>query len=211
MLICLKHPQPLTHPYHYFYSMKLTRYARLCVLFFASAIALSACHSKKTVLKGEPGEIVKPQADIADKYSQMMLVDKSAIQNGRLYSFIDQWMGVPYKFGGQDKDGVDCSGLTQLLEQEVYGIQIPRMTSQQVTVIKRKYEEELKEGDLVFFDFDNKQFSHVGVYLQNGYVVHASSTKGVMVVRLKSPSMYKYFSRAGSIIPVPQVTSQLNN
>lgn len=191
--------------------MNLTSYARLSVLFFAAAMVLSACHSKKTVLKGKPGEIVQPQADIADKYSQLMLVNKSAIQNGRLYSFIDQWMGTPYKFGGQDKDGVDCSGLTQLLEQEVYGIQIPRMTSQQVNVIKRKYEEELKEGDLVFFDFDGKPFSHVGVYLQNGYVVHASSTKGVMIVKLHSPSMYKYFSRAGSIIDMAAVSSQLNN
>ena len=189
--------------------MNLSRYAKVYVLFFAVAIVVSSCHSKKTVLKGEPGEIVKPQADISDKYSQLMLVSKSDIKNGRLYSFIDQWMGTPYKFGGQDKGGVDCSGLVQLLEQEVYGIQIPRMTSQQVTVIKRKYEEELKEGDLVFFDFDGKPFSHVGVYLQNGYVVHASSTKGVIVVKLHSPSIYKYFSRAGSIIAQPLVSSQV--
>ena len=189
--------------------MNLTHYSKLYVLFFDAAIVLASCHSKKTVLKVEPGEIVKPQADIADKYSQMMLVSKSDIKNGRLYSFIDQWMGTPYKFGGQDKDGVDCSGLAQLLEQEVYGVQIPRMTSQQITVIKRKYEEELKEGDLVFFDFDGKPFSHVGVYLQNGYVVHASTSKGVMLVKLKSPSMYKYFSRAGSIITPPIVSSQV--
>lgn len=128
-----------------------------------------------------------------------MQVDKDSILNGRLYAFIDQWMGVPYKFGGQDKDGVDCSGLAQLLEQEVYNINIPRVTSQQVTTIKRKYEDELREGDLVFFDFDGKQFSHVGIYLQNGYVVHASSTKGVMIVRLHDPSLYKYFSRGGSV------------
>ncbi len=128
-----------------------------------------------------------------------MNVDKGNIQNGRLYAFIDQWMGVPYKFGGQDKDGVDCSGLAQLLEQEVYNVNIPRVTSQQVNAIKRKYEEELQEGDLVFFDFDGKKFSHVGVYLQNGYVVHASSKRGVIVVRLKDPSLYKYFSRAGSV------------
>ena len=189
--------------------MKLNSYAQLCLLFFAAAMVLSSCHSKKLVLKGEPGEIVKPQADIADKYSQLMAVEKSAIQNGRLYSFIEQWMGTPYKFGGLDKDGIDCSGFTLLLEQQVYGINIPRMTSQQVNVIKRKYEDELKEGDLVFFDFDGKPFSHVGVYLQNGYVVHASSTKGVMIVRLHSPSMYKYFSRAGSIIDTPLVSSQL--
>jgi cell wall-associated NlpC family hydrolase len=74
------------------------------------------------------------------------------------------------------------------------------MTSKQITVIKRKYEEDLKEGDLVFFDFDGKQFSHVGVYLQNGYVVHASSRRGVIIVRLRDPSLYKYFSRAGSIM-----------
>lgn len=128
-----------------------------------------------------------------------MKVDKDSIRNGRLYAFIDQWLGVPYKFGGQDKNGVDCSGLAQLLEQEVYNISIPRVTSQQVTTIKRKYEDELQEGDLVFFDFDGKQFSHVGIYLQNGYVVHASSSKGVMIVRLHDPSLYKYFSRGGSV------------
>ena len=177
------------------------------LLLLAATITLSSCHSKKAVLKGTPGEVVKPQGFIADKYAEIMNVDKSNIQNGRLYAFIDQWMGTPYKFGGQDKDGVDCSGLAQLLEQEVYNINIPRMTSQQVTTIKRKYEEDLQEGDLVFFDFDGKKFSHVGVYLQNGYVVHASTRRGVMIVRLKDPSMYKYFSRAGSVNGV--VSSQV--
>jgi len=150
-------------------------------------------------MRGEPGELVKPQTDIAGKYSEIMGVDKSAIQNGRLYEFIDQWIGTPYKFGGLDKDGVDCSGLAFLLEQQVYGITIPRMTSKQINVIKREYEEDLREGDLVFFDFDGKKFSHVGVYLQNGYIVHASSTKGVIIVPLHG-AIYKYFSRAGAIV-----------
>ena len=150
-------------------------------------------------MRGEPGEIVKPQTDIAEKYSEMMGVDKSAIQNGRLYAFVDQWIGTPYKFGGLDKDGIDCSGLAFLLEQEVYGITIPRMTSKQINIIKREYEEDLREGDLVFFDFDGKKFSHVGVYLQNGYIVHASSTKGVIIVPLHG-AIYKYFSRAGAIV-----------
>ena len=150
-------------------------------------------------MRGEPGEIVAPQPSIAEKYSSIMGVDVEAIQNGRLYAFVDQWMGTPYKFGGLDHDGIDCSGLAVLLEQQVYGINIPRTTSQQIHIIKRKYEEDLQEGDLVFFDFDGKKFSHVGVYLQNGYVVHASSSRGVMIVRLHDPSMYKHFSRAGSI------------
>jgi probable lipoprotein NlpC len=180
---------------------------RLFLLLLSAATILSACHSKKAVLKGSPGEVVKPQGFIAEKYAVIMNVDKNNIQNGRLYAFIDLWMGVPYKFGGQDKDGVDCSGLVQLLEQEVYNVNIPRMTSQQINAIKRKYEDELQEGDLVFFDFDGKKFSHVGVYLQNGYVVHASSKRGVIVVRLKDPSLYKYFSRAGSVVVT--VSSQI--
>jgi cell wall-associated NlpC family hydrolase len=209
--------------------MNINNYSKSILLFFVVMVILSSCHSRKAlmkgddvaktsqasgkkedVLKGQPGEIVKPQGSIADKYAELMAVDKRDIQNGRLYAFIDQWMGVPYKFGGLDKEGVDCSGLSVLLEQEVYGITIPRTTGQQVTVIKRKYEEELKEGDLVFFDFDGKQFSHVGVYLQNGYVVHASSTKGVMIVNLHSPSIYKYFSRGGAInFPVVATESGL--
>ncbi|CAN5332440.1 NlpC/P60 family protein [soil metagenome] len=172
-------------------------------LFFSllfSVVVLSACHTKKAVLKGHPGELVDADPDIATKYSAILGIDKSEIQNGRLYAFVDQWIGTPYKYGGVDKDGVDCSALAQLLEQQVYGINIPRTTGQQIGIIKRKYEEELREGDLVFFDFDGKKFSHVGVYLQNGCVVHASSSRGVIIVKLHDPSMYSHFSRCGSII-----------
>lgn len=178
--------------------MKLTSGLRYFFPLLVVFAILSSCHSKRAIMRGEPGEVVVPQPSIAEKYSAMMGVDAGAIQNGRLYAFIDQWMGTPYRFGGLDKDGIDCSGLAYLLEQQVYGINIPRMTSQQINVIKRKYEEELQEGDLVFFDFDGKKFSHVGVYLQNGYVVHASSTKGVIIVPLHG-AIYKYFSRGGSI------------
>jgi lipoprotein Spr/probable lipoprotein NlpC len=168
------------------------------LLFFA-VIIFSSCHSKRAVMKGEPGEVVAPQPSIAEKYSQILGVDPDHIQNGRLYAFVDNWMGTPYRFGGLDHDGVDCSGLAVLLEQEVYGISIPRTTAQQVNIIKRKYEEELQEGDLVFFDYDGQKFSHVGIYLQNGYYVHASSTKGVIIVKLHDPYTYKYFSRCGSV------------
>src|SRR6202012_1425014 len=187
--------------------MNVKRHLRIILPGFVLLAILSSCHSRRAVMKGEPGEVIKPQASIADKYAEMMGVDKSAIQNGRLYAFIDQWMGTPYKFGGLDKDGVDCSGLTVLLEQQVFGINIPRTTSQQINVIKRKYEEELVEGDLVFFDYDGKKFSHVGVYLQNGYYVHASSSKGVIIVKLHDPYTYKYFSRCGSVSAARDTTA----
>ena len=170
------------------------------ILIITAAAVITSCHSRRVVLRGEPGEVVQPQPDIAERYAEVMQVNKSDIRNGRLYAFIDQWIGTPYLFGGQDTNGIDCSGLAQLLEQQVYGINIPRTTSQQVTFIKRKYEEELAEGDLVFFDYDGRKFSHVGIYLQNGYYVHASSTHGVMILKLHDQYTYKYFSRCGSVV-----------
>jgi hypothetical protein len=163
-------------------------------------IALSSCHTRRAAMRGEAGELVKPQQSVAEKYAAILGVEESDIQNGRLYEFVDDWMGTPYRFGGQDKTGIDCSGLAQLLEQQVYNINIPRSTSQQIDVIKRKYEDELAEGDLLFFDYGGKKFSHVGVYLQNGYYVHASSSRGVIITKLHDPFTYKYFSRCGSVI-----------
>jgi probable lipoprotein NlpC len=62
--------------------MKLNRYVLL--LSFA-VVMLSACHSKKAIMKGEVGELVAPQPSIAEKYSAVMGVNKKDIQNGRLF------------------------------------------------------------------------------------------------------------------------------
>jgi probable lipoprotein NlpC len=184
--------------------MFLTHYTRLA-LTVAAALVLSSCHSKKLVVKNYserqgPYVMVKPDKSLAEKYAAYMGLNRNDIQNGRLYSFIEEWYGTPYKFGGMGKDGVDCSALVFLLQLQVYNQPLPRTCALQVNTIKRKYEEELQEGDLVFFDFDGKQFSHVGVYLQNGYFVHASTRKGVIIARLHDNGIYKYFSRGGTVV-----------
>lgn len=162
------------------------------------ALSFTSCKSKKNLSTAKTN-FEKPSNKIASKYADVMDVSKKQIKNGELYSFIDDWEGTKYQFGGLTKRGIDCSGLTYLIYKEIYGKEIPRMTSKQVEIIKRKYENQLKEGDLVFFDFDGKKFSHVGVYLQNGYYVHASTKRGVMLEKLQNPYTYKYFSRGGSV------------
>jgi lipoprotein Spr/probable lipoprotein NlpC len=169
-----------------------------------AVVILASCHTKKKYLQTNNNissntTVDKPQLSLVEKYAEIMRVNKMDIKNSALYAFIDEWLGTPYKFGGQDKNGIDCSGFAQLLEKQAFGISIPRSTSDQVNVIKRKYEEELVEGDLVFFDYDGRKFGHVGVYLQNGYVVHASTSKGVIIVQLHDPYMYQHFTRAGSV------------
>ena len=166
---------------------------KILLFYFLSTFLFVACSSRKNLSSS------KNNTAVVQKYARMMDVPKKKIKNPELYQFIDEWIGTKYQYGGLSKNGIDCSGFTYLLYKEVYDKTIPRNTSEQVDIIKRKYEGQLKEGDLVFFNYDKKKFSHVGVFLQNGYYVHASTRKGVMVQKLKDPYTYKYFSRGGSV------------
>lgn len=170
------------------------------LLIIVMSLLNASCKSKKIatdVSKARP--VLK--GDLKERYAALLDVKEKDLDNEKLYRFIDSWLGVPHRQGGMDKNGVDCSGFTTLLENEIYERSLPRTASLMAGEVKRKFEEELKEGDLVFFDFEGQKFSHVGVYLQNNKFVHASSSKGVIISNLKDPWYYKYFSRAGSVRP----------
>lgn len=98
----------------------------------------------------------------------------------RLRSIAEPWMGVPYRFGGESRDGVDCSGLTQALYQEAFDIELPRTTGTQVNRGSPVERSQMRAGDLVFFRTADQQ-KHVGIYLDDREFVHASSSEGVTV------------------------------
>jgi cell wall-associated NlpC family hydrolase len=166
-----------------------------------SALIFTSCKSRKILTDASDSKNKPVSGNLMEKYSTVLGVSKKQLKNERLYRFIDSWMGVPHRSGGMSKSGVDCSGFTTLLVKEVYNRPVPRIARQMAEQVKRKFEDELSEGDLVFFDFDGQKFSHVGVYLQNNKFVHASSSRGVIISDLKDPWYYKYFSRGGSVRP----------
>jgi cell wall-associated NlpC family hydrolase len=162
-------------------------------------IGYTSCKSKKILTDASKAKPAVVSGSVTERYAALLNVKEKELDNEKLYRFIDSWMGVPHKTGGMDKKGVDCSGFTTLLEKEIYDKTLPRTAKSMAESVKRKYEEELKEGDLIFFDFDGQKFSHVGVYLHNNKFVHASTSKGVIISDMKDPWYYKYFSRAGSV------------
>ncbi|MBC8054663.1 MAG: C40 family peptidase [Sphingobacteriaceae bacterium] len=168
-------------------------------LFFLAALLLSSCKSTKVLTDVAAARNKEFKGSVKERYSALLNVSEKEIRNEKLYRFIDEWMGVPNVSGGLDKKGVDCSGFTGLLQKEIYQRQVLRTARQMAENVKRKFEEELKEGDLVFFDFNGQKFSHVGVYLQNNRFVHVSTSKGVIVSNLKDAWYYKYFSRCGAV------------
>lgn len=159
----------------------------------------TSCKSKKIITDASNAKFLS-SGSIKERYASLLNVKEKDLDNEKLYRFIDTWIGVPYRNRGMDKKGVDCSGFTSLLTKDIYNKQLPRTARSMAEDVKRKFEKDLKEGDLVF-DFDGQKFSHVGVYLQNNKFVHASTSKGVIISDLKDQWYYKYFSRAGSVKP----------
>ncbi len=178
--------------------MRLNRFPAILILAIFLLLLYSSCKSKKILTDASKS---KPAyaGNLKERYAALLNVNEKDLDNEKLYRFIDSWIGVPHRSGGMDKKGVDCSGFTSILEQEIYNRPVPRTARLMAESVKRKYEKELQEGDLVFFDFDGQKFSHVGVYLHNNKFVHASTSKGVIISDLKDPWYYKYFSRAGSV------------
>lgn len=114
------------------------------------------------------------------KYAVLLNTPAEYVKNTKMFEFIDEWYGTPYRLGGTTKKGVDCSAFSQFLFTAVYGLSIPRTAREQYNLTNRISRTELKEGDLIFFN-TRGGVSHVGVYLQNNKFVHASTSGGVMI------------------------------
>lgn len=88
-------------------------------------------------------------------------------------------IGVRYKFGGQSPErGMDCSGFVRYVFEHVTGVTLPRSAREQAKVGESVDLEELKPGDLVFFNTRRHANSHVGIYLGDNTFIHAPSKKG---------------------------------
>jgi cell wall-associated NlpC family hydrolase len=78
-----------------------------------------------------------------------------------------EYVGVPYKYGGESPQGFDCSGLVFYSHQRV-GVDVPRTAAQQSLAAKPVTTGTLRPGDLVFFRIASQEVDHVGIYLGGG-------------------------------------------
>lgn len=116
------------------------------------------------------------------------------------YANVYKWFSTPYRYGGNGTKGIDCSNYVFKLMTEA-SCSDSYATSQQLADLTEYVDkEELKEGDLVFFNVHGSRISHVGVYLQDGKFTHSCSSKGVTVSSLNDPYWSTRYCRAGRII-----------
>ncbi len=100
------------------------------------------------------------------------------------------FLGTRYRFGGSSRSGIDCSSFVQQVfrEQEV---SLPRTAREQFEMGTQVAPGDLQKGDLIFFSTYASYASHVGIYLGNNKMIHASSRDRRVVISLMNTSYYR--------------------
>lgn len=167
--------------------------------FILLVVLLSSCKTRQQSNLYNPKEV----AQLSDKLGiSLSNIDKDDDYNMPLYAETSLWLGTPYRYGGLSKRGLDCSGFTYLVYRKVYNMDIPRSTSDLSDMrMKKVSKKSLKAGDLVFFATtgNKKKISHVGIYLKDGFFIHASTSRGVVVDHLDSGYYSRSWKRGGRI------------
>jgi cell wall-associated NlpC family hydrolase len=101
----------------------------------------------------------------------------------RLLSEVQRRLGIPYCYGGADDACTDCSGFVQQVFAAL-GIRLPRTSAEQATV-GWAVPDAPRVGDIVVV-LQGERVRHVGIYLGNGAVAHASRSRGVVIEPLPS-------------------------
>ncbi len=131
----------------------------------------------------------------------------NAFAETKLNKTIGDLMGVGYKWGGVTTDGFDCSGFTMYVFGQI-GIELPHSSKEQAKKGKEVSKDELRPGDLVFFNTDGKGISHAGIYVGNGEFVHSATNKGVMKNKLSEEYYAKRYITARRVLSDEQYKQQ---
>lgn len=161
----------------------MKKYLSYIVALTIILIGLSSCHTSAPRLDYK----ALAQASVR------LGVDIELQDNHKLYIHASEWIGTPYRAGGDSKRGTDCSGLVSQLYKKVYHTRLSRSTDGQLKESSKISRRNLREGDLVFFTSraSRKKVAHVGIYLKDGKFIHASTSQGVIVSNLRE----KYYTQ----------------
>lgn len=154
----------------------------ICISFFVlTLLFLAGCKSSRNAIKDDVYTEVEADG-MADDVNRRAVVEEAR-----------RWLGTKYRYGGNDRTGVDCSGMVVQVYLKAANVKLPRNSAQQQRYCRKIKRKELAEGDLVFFATgrDKTRVSHVGVYIGGDRMIHASSSRGVIVSSLDE----KYYSR----------------
>jgi cell wall-associated NlpC family hydrolase len=151
------------------------RHILLCILLTVSGTTPAVAAEQLPDMAVQPAPALQRYTQAAEE-----LVDQAM-----------SYLGIRYRFGGTSPEtGLDCSGLVLNVFRNAIGLDLPRTASEMARMGETIKRQELKPGDLVFFNTMRRAFSHVGIYLGDGQFVHAPSSGGKVRVESMGSSYW---------------------
>jgi hypothetical protein len=114
----------------------------------------------------------------------------NSIIKKQLRSLMIEQLGKPYKYGSAGPEKFDCSGLAFYLYSKI-GINLPRVVCDQAKIGTPIKKEALRFGDIIFFSANGDSLTHEGIYVGNGYFIHAPKTGDVVKISSLSSNYYR--------------------
>ena len=186
----------------------------LFCLIVAVTLSLGSCgSSRSTTVRGSDARVrvdnkKQKDRDHSRRSKKTTQHGKKATKNvaSALVSEARSWLGTPYAYGGKSHDGTDCSGFVMEVYKAVTGIAIPRNSGAQSDYCEDLDRDELEIGDLVFFSSKKSggNIAHVGMYIGDGTMIHASSSKGVIESSLNQNYYVDHYVGAGRVPAIAQ-------
>jgi cell wall-associated NlpC family hydrolase len=168
-------------------------------LLLVLAVAAGACAARGAVPRPFPGASLPPgTTDVPPNGVDPSAGDPAKKETGVLEAAVGglvgtalELLGAPYRLGGSNPSGFDCSGFVQWVFGR-HGMTLPREVRDQYASGRSVELVDVQQGDLLFFETVARGPSHVGIALGNGRFVHAPSSKGVVRVE---PYTASYWAR----------------
>lgn len=160
--------------------MSTQRLVRVAAL---AAILVSGCLPATRHMSPTASSSPATGADARERLSAAYSSPSLSFDRRSLLETAETWLGVPYRYGGNTRDGVDCSGFVCTVFGAIERT-LPRTSSQQSGVGEAVTLYDALPGDLVFFNTSGSGVSHVGILINSSEFVHASTSKGVIVSSL---------------------------
>lgn len=135
-----------------------------------------------------------PQSDLSSENKN------SEYKTKVIFNEYEKWRGSPYKLGGVSLNGVDCSSFIQQVYYNGFGLNVPRTTIKQLQIGYKIKKEELRVGDMIFFK-TGWDVRHVGIIIEDGAFVHASTSQGVTISSIHNPYWKNNYYQSRRVLP----------
>lgn len=165
------------------------------LLFLAFTGTVSSVHDVKSPKSLKVVLFDLPKYQIKTKEVQDKTLAKEIITPKEVLKTAKKYLGVKYKWGGNSKKGIDCSGFTKVVYKK-HDVNLARTSGQQFKQGKKITKTQSKKGDLIFFSDSKRSIGHVGIIIdpEKNLMIHASSgAKKVTISNYNKPYYRKHY------------------